>query len=66
MRRQTARTVSWLTTNLAARALRLRIPVKTRMPASWADVSFRRRDARYGARMERPMTRPGLASAMTT
>ena len=40
--RRTARAVSWLTPNSAARSRRLWLPVFARIAASWAGESFRR------------------------
>ncbi len=64
--RSTVRTVSWLTPKSAARSRRLRLPALARTAASCSAESLRRRGEWYGARWDRPLTRRGGASAMTT
>ena len=64
--RSTARTVSWLTPNSAARERRLFVAASARITASCSGDSLRRRGVWYAARLDPPLTRRGGASAMTT
>jgi len=63
--RTTARIVSWLTPNSAARTRRLRVWARARIAASCSDDSLRLRGLVHEARAVRPATRRGGAWAMT-